>query len=279
MAKPKFEVVEGLKFAPGFQENNIRSVLEYKPADEDIFIVTYPKCGTTWTQQIVVLLQHDGHLPDGGYRKYSPFLEQRGMSSIQDLQRPFSMKTHIAATGHPWNPQAKYIIVLRNAKDAVVSFYYHQTSGGGYGIKGMSFDDFFEFWMDGEVECGSYFDWVLSWWPRRNLDNVLVVTYEDMKNDPKKEITKIAKFIGVDTNDELIDQTVEKSSFSAMKTAADATDPKRHNMRKGVVGDWTNHLSNEQNTRIEKLYHEKFDGTGLEHLWDQYDIFGKSLLP
>ena len=44
-------------------------------------------------------------------------------------------------------------------------------------------------------------------------------------------------------------------------------------IRKGVIGDYTNHLTELENELLERKFHEKFDGTGLEHLWDKYNIF------
>ena len=35
-------------------------------------------------------------------------------------------------------------------------------------------------------------------------------------------------------------------------------------VRKGVVGDWKNLFSDEQNQRFEKIFKEKMEGTGLE---------------
>src|SRR5689334_1081688 len=98
--KPKFDIVDGFKFAPGFGHDNIRSALDYKAQDDDTFIVTYPKNGTTWAQQILVLLFNDGKLPEQvsqrGLFAVSPFLEMQGARSITGLKRPFAIKTHLA---------------------------------------------------------------------------------------------------------------------------------------------------------------------------------------
>ncbi|XP_037034685.1 sulfotransferase 1C2-like [Bradysia coprophila] len=267
----QYRVVNGLKFAPGFSFETCLSALNYKPLDDDIFIVTYPKNGTTWTQQIVILLQNNGTLPDdvakGDMSLRSPFLEYRGTESLKQLTRPYSIKTHIEGNSHPWNPHAKYIIVLRNPKDALVSFYYHQTSSPHYGIPDLPFDDFFELFMDGEVECGSYFDWVLSWWQRKDFDNVMITTYESRMKDPAGDVTQIAKFLDIVYDDDIIKRTVEMSSFGAMRETMNEW-KKSNFLRKGIVGDWRTHLNNDQNKRLQNMFHQKFDGTGLETLWN-----------
>lgn len=153
--KPRFNVFDGFKFAPGFSDASLRSCLDYKARDDDNFIVTYPKNGTTWTQQILILLFNDGILPEQvltkGLFSMSPFLESSGAEGTLGINRPFAIKTHLAFDWQPWNDKAKYVIVVRNAKDALVSFYYHQTgnSKDSYGIRGMDFHDFFPYWMQG----------------------------------------------------------------------------------------------------------------------------------
>lgn len=46
--KPQYTIIDGIRYMNGYIEENVRSALNYKPVDGDIFIVTYPKCGTTW---------------------------------------------------------------------------------------------------------------------------------------------------------------------------------------------------------------------------------------
>lgn len=271
---PKFKVIRGFNFAPGFETENIESGLDYKARSDDLFIVTYPKNGTTWTQQIVILLLNNGEIPDdvleGGVYVRSPFLEANGAKEAEDLPRPNAIKTHLRFDLQPWHDEAKYIIVIRNPKDACVSFYHHTTLSVSYQFgKDRTFDEYFPFWLAGEVECGSYFDWILSWWPHRNKKNVLFVLYEDMKADPSKQIKRMAEFMGnIELSESVLEQVVEKSDFSSM-----AKTMKVHlnkNLRKGIVGDHKSYLNEQQTLALETMFHEKFDGTGIEKLWTNY---------
>ncbi|KAL1480379.1 hypothetical protein MTO96_051080, partial [Rhipicephalus appendiculatus] len=45
--------VEGVWMHNAFRDEAIRSAIAYKPRDEDVFVLTYPKCGTNWTVFIV----------------------------------------------------------------------------------------------------------------------------------------------------------------------------------------------------------------------------------
>ena len=46
-----------------FCEQSLQESINFPAQDDDIFIVTYPKNGTTWTQQIVYCLLNDGKPP------------------------------------------------------------------------------------------------------------------------------------------------------------------------------------------------------------------------
>lgn len=186
------------------------------------------------------------------------------------MPRPNAIKTHLNYDLQPKHPTAKYIIVLRNPKDACVSFFYHHTRNASYNYEGRTFSDFFPHWLNGDVECGNYFDWVLSWWRHRDDSNVLVLFYEDMKVDTKAAIKKIVDFVGLEVTDDTIEKTMNKSSVEYMRDTN-----KIKNVRKGIVGDWRNHLSEDQNELMEKAIKAKFAGTELEHFWNKFDVIQK----
>jgi len=232
---PKYQVVRGFKFAPTFP--NVEDGLDYKAKPDDWFIVTYPKNGTTWIQQIVVLILNKGELPDvvkeSGLYSLSPFLEMN-RKSVEDMVRPGVIKTHLPYSLQPKHPDAKYIVIIRNPKDACVSFYYHQTMFPAYEFQNRSFHDFLPFWLNGEVECGDYFDWILSWWKHRGDTHILFLFFEDMKANPRSNILKVAEFLGddhknflMDNDCEILEKVVKRSSFQYMKEVINTAGAKR----------------------------------------------------
>ena len=79
----------------------------------------------------------------------------------------------------------------------------------------------------------------------------------------------IAEFLNKPLSDELINRIAEQCSFRGMtKNAASYKVGEKEDsatlLRKGVVGDWKNHFTPEQNERFEKEMLEKLDGSGLE---------------
>ena len=292
---PKYQVVNGLKFSPCFN-TDLADALTYEARPDDLFIVTYPKNGTTWTQIIVSLILHNDEMPEEyekeGIWKLSPFLEANGKQAAIDAKRPCAIKTHLSYELHPKHPDAKFICVMRNAKDACVSFFYHHKMFKAYEIEGMDFHSFFPFWLKGEVECGDYFDFILSWWNQRDNPNILFLFYENMKSDPTGSVLTIAKFMGQEYADrvtansnEILIKVVQKSSFNATKNHLNGLfldnigsetmteDSPRQFARKGIVGDWENHLTPEESEIMDRVFHERLDGTGLDKMWDPYGIF------
>ena len=98
--------------------------------------------------------------------------------------------------------------------------------------------------------------------------------YESMKKDLPSAVARIATFMGYSLTDEVIRKIAESTTFDKMKDnpaaskrlTFDATfnkDGANTFLRKGVVGDWKNYLSEEQSAKIEALVDEHLAGTGL----------------
>ena len=79
----------------------------------------------------------------------------------------------------------------------------------------------------------------------------------------------IAEFLQKPLSDELINRIAEQCSFKAMMKNAESfkvteKEDSATLLRKGVIGDWKNYFTPEQNERFEKEVLEKLDGSGLE---------------
>ncbi|XP_077538145.1 amine sulfotransferase-like [Haemaphysalis longicornis] len=197
--------VDGLWMHSFFHEDMVRSALAYSPQPDDLFIVTYPKCGTTWMQYLILSILSKGHPPKTvtDFMLASPFLEMMGAESAEMMPRPGPIKTHLPFDRQPYSEQAKYIYVTRNPYDVCVSFYYYMRCFTPRRVEDVSFAKFHEMFLSGKLAFGPYFDHLLSWYEHRNDPNVLFFTYEEMKKDPKIWTLKIADFIDKQYGDEL----------------------------------------------------------------------------
>ncbi|HAK55176.1 MAG: sulfotransferase domain-containing protein [Vicinamibacterales bacterium] len=264
----------------GFPVEGFRSGREYRAQPGDIVITTYPKCGTTWVQHIVYLILHEGEpLPAGrSMTEEIPHLEEVGREAVERLPAPRCIKTHLPFDMTPSHPDARYVYVARNPFDCAVSFFHH-TRGFVrlYDFADGTFDEFFEYFLAGEVDFGDYFDNLVPWFAHRTDDNLLFLTYEQMKAAPAEAVVAIGEFLGPDSSRAVHDQValeriVRHSSFDSMRKDPERWSSKRPDgmpefIRKGEVGDWSNVFTRDQARRLADKFARRAEGTDLETLW------------
>jgi hypothetical protein len=270
----------GFRMPMGFPPDRFESSLSYQAQQGDVFLVTYPKCGTTWTQYIVWLLLNKGQplLSHQRLDQVFPHLEEVGKEVIQQLPTPHLIKTHLPYQLTPYHRQAKYLYIMRNPFDCVVSFYHH-TRGfiKHYDFADGTFDEFFDCFIKGEVDFGDYFDHLLGWYAQGNKTNMLCLTYELMQQDIRDTILRIANFLGGSflenaKQPNILEEVIKQSHFSQMKKSQQRWSNQRPEkmppfIRKGQVGDWKNYFSEEQVERLKHRFSEKTQGTDITQLW------------
>ncbi|CAF1068179.1 unnamed protein product [Adineta steineri] len=120
-----FKWVDGICISSVWDSDMIRSALQYEAQPNDIFIVSYPRSGTTRMQSIIYTLQTNGQPFNEDILDFierSMYLEAYGAEGIKlIMRRPGVIKTHIPLNRISNNPSAKYICVVRDPK-AVAQF-------------------------------------------------------------------------------------------------------------------------------------------------------------
>ncbi|XP_049268614.1 sulfotransferase ssu-1 [Rhipicephalus sanguineus] len=305
--KPSYVDVDGIRLPGGFDPDRVREALSFKPKPGDIFLVTYPKCGTHWIQQISQLILNRGASASNylEFQMKTPFLEFTGTSDLDAMPPPRLLKTHFAFDRQPYHEDAKYVYMVRNPRDCCVSFYHHSRCIPGYQFADGSFDDFFEVFIRGETDFGDYFDNLLSWYEHKDDPNVFFLTYEDLKKDTRGGVLRLARFFGkkyaepLERDPHLLQQVLDKSSVQYMKDHIEVTsgdlekllstgngatmepvrkmfvprdgrDPTIQFIRKGQVGDWKGHFTPEQEAKMRARIAEKTAGTDVMSLWKDY---------
>ncbi len=105
----------------------------YVPRPGDIVIATAPKCGTTWTQQIVSLLVFRSNAPKE-IQHTSPWIDFRIppvdqiMSGIEAQTHRRFIKSHLPFDAMPIYDDVRYIHVARDGRDAFMSWHNHSSN-------------------------------------------------------------------------------------------------------------------------------------------------------
>lgn len=195
--------------------------LSFRPRPSDVFIATYAKAGTTWVQQIVHGLRTGGSMAFGEITEVVPWVEMAvdlGLDAeAEQAADPRAYKTHL-----DWNEVPKggrYIAIVRHPYDVALSLYRFME-GWHFETGSISLDAFVreDFAQTGEGE--DYWHHVLSWWQVRERDDVLFLTYEDMKADLERAVHRIADFIGIGADSPNVGIAIEQASFDFMKAHA-----------------------------------------------------------
>jgi LPS sulfotransferase NodH len=236
--------------------------LSLVPRSNDIYIVSYPRSGTTWLQMI--LHQLAGGQPEGftHIAETVPFLE-RAFLNRRDVERSSTarrlFKTHFRL-GEIYNPISKFVYVHRDGRDVAVSYYHMHCSHLGY--KG-TFEDFFKLYTSGRVKYGSWFAHTSEWLKMGTAANVLAISYEELTQDVEAAIRRIADFCGFEAGAADVTRIASTCSFSYMKEHEKRFDhiyeivfemnlTQGAFVRHGKAGAWTHVLSEEQKLAFEK---------------------------
>ncbi|KAL3208773.1 hypothetical protein MRX96_038832 [Rhipicephalus microplus] len=243
--RPYCQVVDGHRLPGSFSEEVYRSGLRYRPEPGDVVLDTFPKCGTHWVLGILKAAYQV-------CREVTPestFLEKLGLDAIEKCARPRIVFTHLPFQLVPFSDQAKYIYVIRNPKDCCVSFYHHTKTIPAYKFQDGTFDEYFEIFLDGRTDFGSYYESLRSWYSKKDEPNVLFLTYEGMHADVRGSVLKITRFVDAGIADELerdedkMRTVLEKSSVGSMKKEFEL-----QFVRKGVLWESTDWLLDERKT-------------------------------
>ncbi|XP_065294478.1 sulfotransferase ssu-1-like isoform X2 [Dermacentor albipictus] len=232
--------IEGLRMLKFFDETNVRFAMGYEPEDDDVIIVSYPKCGTTWTQYIVSNLFTHGNPPKTtvDFMLSSPIIELTGVDAVRKMPRPGALMTHLPYDKCKHSSRAKYIYVTRNPYDCCVSYYHFSKYFTSTKCEDVSFDKFLSLFLSGNLLYGEYFDHLLSWYPHRDDPNVLFLTYEKLQENMAYWVLRIADFLGEQygsafRNDEsLLQKVLDSCTVHNMKTVF--TDPTKMWIRKAL---------------------------------------------
>ena len=250
--------------------------------DDDIVIATYAKAGTTWTQQIISQLIFNGE-EDLPVAEMSPWLDLRvppkavKLPAVEGQTHRRFLKTHLPVDALVFSPQAKYLYIGRDGRDVVWSLYNHHANANAQWYEAIndtpgrvgppiapppdSVRQYFNDWLEKDgYPFWPFWENLRSWWSIRDLPNVMLVHFANLKADMPGEIRRIAAFLDIEIDESQWESILEHCSFAYMKAHATASVPAggifwdggaETFVHKGVNGRWRDILSAEESARYE----------------------------
>lgn len=229
--------------------------------EDDIFICTPPKNGTTWMQTIVTFLVFGSSELDFVPQERSPWFDME-IAPVEDSLAKFErddkrniIKTHSPLDGIPFYEGATYIGVFRDPRDAFFSMRSHEENMiMDMGARDQDVVEDFRTFVETEfdpggttVSLGFPVYYLNCLWKLRHLPNIHLFHYSDMLANLKGEIARVAEVINVDVDDALLSEITEATTFSNMRENHEKFvggkkgefwhEPKEF-LKKGTSGQW-----------------------------------------
>lgn len=246
----------------------------------DIVITPFGKCGTTWLQQIAHTLRTRGDMDFDDISRVAPWIETStdlGLDlNAEQKANPRIFKSHLDARRMPRG--GRYINSCRDPRDALYSMYRFME---GWFLEpgAVSLDNFArETFIASGKALGShgsdYWTHLLSWWQRRKDPDVLFLAYEHMKEDLATTIHKVALFMDITLDDELMTITMQHASLPFMQQHKDRFDDKimrersvqiagvpansdSSKVRMGQVGEFRQQLSRDTVAQLDEIWRQR----------------------
>jgi len=236
---------------------------------DDIFLVSYPKSGNTWTRFLIANLVYPEKHPDfANINELIPDPEGLTKRHLEQLPRPRYLKSH-----QYFDPRYQKIIhIVRDPRDVVLSEYYFDIKRRAI-ADDFPLEKFVSRFVRGELNhpYGTWGENTATWfYTRGNSSRLLLVTYEALQSDGPRQMEKVAEFIGVPADPDRIAFAIQQSSADRMRelekkqghlwSSTKQTRQDKPFVRSAKAGGWKNELSEASISEIEsawgKLMHE-----------------------
>jgi hypothetical protein len=264
-------VLYGIKFVTSYLLGTDIAGRDLKVFPDDTFIASYPRSGNTWTRFLIANLVHPEHpVTFANIETIIPDATALSSRELKRVPRPRLIKTH-----EYFEPRYRRVIYLvRDPRDVALSLYNFRRKYG-------SVDDSYpieqyvaERFLPGDLDI-PWGEHVGSWLgTRMNQPGFLLVRYEDLLQDPPRELCRLASFLGIAASTEMLSQAIERSSANRLRAlekveheAWVTTKGKRADVpfiAEAVAGAWKQKLPEASVAVIESAWGHLMNSLGYE---------------
>lgn len=196
------------------------------------------------------------------------------------------LKTHAPSQLAPWKGGtgglklggAKIIVVVRNPKDACVSYFHHVQEVPEFKYTGGFEHMVSKLYLREKVEVAGFWSWYAGWEKASEQNpNIHWVSYEDLKRDGLSVVRGIANFLGLAVTDETISTAVSASDFETMKCQHEKLNETKEkqgkyikpgHFRQGQSGSWRKVINGDLDKEFTDTHFRLVQQYGLKCAFD-----------
>lgn len=183
---------------------------------DDVFLVSYPKSGNTWTRFLIANLVYAEKNPDfSNINDLIPDPEGMSKRDLARQPRPRIIKSH-----QYFDPRyQKVIYIVRDPRDVVLSEYHFDIKRRAI-AEDFPVQQFVSRFVKGELNhpYGTWGENAASWLYTRGSDpRFLLVKYEDLQAQGMAEMKRVADFLGLSAGKAELALAIERSSADRMR--------------------------------------------------------------
>lgn len=226
-----------------------------------IIVAEYPKSGGSWFTSLLAksLDIHARDIYQSGNFNFDlskhPWYEG---SKTFELTESCVIKSHEMPDSKLHNLDARFIHMIRDGRDVVVSKYFYEKD---FCVKNNIIKDFNYTW-DEYVEKTSQ-EWAayVSAWEDRH---VITCKYESLLLDALKELERVFSLLNLVVPEDAMRVAIDANSKEKFSKSLDKTFKHNTFVRKGIAGDWKNHFDEKHKAIFKKNAGELLINLGYE---------------
>ncbi|MEO1349009.1 MAG: sulfotransferase domain-containing protein, partial [Cyanobacteria bacterium J06635_15] len=195
-----------------FAKKNHQKFIPRHPSQEDIYLVSFPKSGNTWLRFLLataIKLHYDikrevnffsihDIIPDVWISR-----DIRCQGIFGESALPRILKSH--SSHNPY--YHRVLLLVRDPRDTLISYYYYLSNYGKVDLDKLPFSEFIK---DNKYGVQAWLKHTDSWLKvNRPAQIIRVFRYEDLLQDPEKQLYLMLDLIGIPVDFDKIKLAIE----------------------------------------------------------------------